>query len=129
VSEDEANEGRRIRTEVLGADYVARSGVVLSHYRRPLMELVTQFGWGSVWSRPGLDRRSRSLVTIAAMAALRQQAELAVPVRGAVRSGVTAEEIQEVLLQISVYCGAPTAAEAFGTAEAVLIEIGALEHP
>jgi 4-carboxymuconolactone decarboxylase len=112
---------------VLGADYVAKSAAAITDFRRPLLDLVTEFGWGSVWSRPGLDRRSRSLITIAAMAALRQQAELAIHVRGAVRSGVTVEEIQEALLQMGVYCGVPTAAEALVTAETVLADIGALD--
>jgi 4-carboxymuconolactone decarboxylase len=125
VSES-AREGHQIRTDVLGADYVAKSASAMTEFRRPLLDLVTEFGWGSVWSRPGLDRRSRSLVTIAAMTALRQQGELAVHVRGAVRAGVTAEEIQEVLLQMGVYCGAPTAAEALATAESVLVELGVL---
>jgi alkylhydroperoxidase/carboxymuconolactone decarboxylase family protein YurZ len=127
MSSESAREGLQIRTEVLGEDYVAKSATAITEFRRPLLELVTEFGWGSVWSRPGLDRRSRSLVTMAAMAALRHQGELAVHVRGAVRAGVTAEEIQEVLLQIGVYCGAPTAAEALGTAETVLVELGALD--
>jgi 4-carboxymuconolactone decarboxylase len=127
VSSDAGQDGQQVRTEVLGADYVAKSAEALTEYRRPLLDLVTKFGWGTVWSRPGLDRRSRSLITIAAMTALRQQAELAVHVRGAVRSGVTAAEIQEVLLHLSVYCGAPAAAEALSTAESVLIEIGALD--
>jgi 4-carboxymuconolactone decarboxylase len=127
MSSDSGRTGLEIRTEVLGADYVAKSATSMTEFRRPLLELVTEFGWGSVWSRPGLDRRSRSLVTIAAMAALRHQGELAVHVRGAVRAGVTAEEIQEVLLQMGVYCGAPTAAEALGTAETVLLELGVLD--
>jgi alkylhydroperoxidase/carboxymuconolactone decarboxylase family protein YurZ len=127
MSSEAARQGLEIRTEVLGAEYVARSATATTEFRRPLLELVTEFGWGSVWSRPGLDRRSRSLVTVAAMAALRHQGELAVHVRGAVGAGVTAEEIQEVLLQMGVYCGAPTAAEALGTAEAVLVELGALD--
>jgi 4-carboxymuconolactone decarboxylase len=127
VSTEAARTGVQVRTDVLGADYVERSTTTISDFRRPLLELVTEYGWGSVWSRPGLDRRSRSLVTIAAMAALRQQAELAVHVRGAVRAGVSAEEIQEVLLQMAVYCGAPTAAEALGTAEIVLTELDALD--
>jgi alkylhydroperoxidase/carboxymuconolactone decarboxylase family protein YurZ len=127
MSSEAARQGLEIRTEVLGAEYVARSATATTEFRRPLLELVTEFGWGSVWSRPGLDRRSRSLVTVAAMAALRHQGELAGHVRGAVGAGVTAEEIQEVLLQMGVYCGAPTAAEALGTAEAVLVELGALD--
>ena len=129
MSSDAAYEGQQVRREVLGDDYVAKSAETLTEYRRPLLDLVTEFGWGSVWPRPGLDRRSRSLVTIAAMTALRQQGELAVHVRGAVRSGVTAAEIQEVLLHLSVYCGAPAAAEALATAESVLVELGALDRP
>jgi alkylhydroperoxidase/carboxymuconolactone decarboxylase family protein YurZ len=125
MTSEAAREGHRTRTEVLGEDYVAKSAAALTEFRRPLLELVTEYGWGSVWTRPGLDRRSRSLVTIAAMAALGHQGELAVHVRGAVRAGVSATEIQEVLLQMGVYCGVPTAAEALATAEAVIEELGA----
>ena len=114
---DAAADGLAVRTEVLGKDYVARSRASVTAYRAPLLDLVTEYGWGSVWTRPGLDRATRSLLTIAAMAATGHQGELGVHVRGALRQGVTPAQIQEALLQIAVYCGAPTAAEAFATAE------------
>ncbi len=124
MSRDAAKEGLDVRSEVLGADYVAQSLDNLTEYRRPLMELVTDYGWGTVWARPGLDRWARSLVTIAATAATGHQGELGVHVRGALRQGVTPAQIREVLLQLAVYCGVPTAAEAFSTVEAVLADTG-----
>jgi alkylhydroperoxidase/carboxymuconolactone decarboxylase family protein YurZ len=107
----------------MGDEYVQRSLQAVSDYRRPLLDLVTEFGWGSVWTRPGLERSTRSLVTIAAMAATGHQDELRVHVRGAIRQGVTPDEIRETLLQIAVYCGAPAAAEAFSTVEVALKEL------
>lgn len=129
MSQDAAAEGLAVRTDILGEDYVARSLETLTEYRRPLMGLVTEYGWGSVWTRPGLDRPTRSLITIAAMTALRHQGELGVHVRGALRQGITPAQIQETLLQMAVYCGAPTAAEAFATVEAVLAELGYSTEP
>jgi 4-carboxymuconolactone decarboxylase len=118
-----AEDGLRVRTEVMGEEYVERSLAAVTEFRRPLLELVTEYGWGAVWGRPGLDRSIRSLVTIAAMAATGHQDELRVHVRGAIRQGVTPEQIQETLLQIAVYCGAPAAAEAFATVEAALVDL------
>lgn len=125
MGEEEAAAGLAVRTEVMGEAYVQRSLQAVTEFRRPLMELVTQYGWGAVWGRPGLSRSSRSLVTIAAMAATGHQDELRLHVRGALRNGVTPEELQETLLQIAVYCGAPTAAEAFATVEAALADLEA----
>ncbi len=124
MSADNATEGLKVRTEVMGEEYVQRSLASVTEFRRPLLELVTAYGWGAVWGRPGLARSSRSLITIAAMAALGHQDELRVHVRGAIRNGVTPLEIQEALLQIAVYCGAAAAAEAFATVESVLVDLG-----
>jgi alkylhydroperoxidase/carboxymuconolactone decarboxylase family protein YurZ len=123
MSVDRAAEGLRVRTEILGDAYVQRSLDAVTDLRRPLMELVTEYGWGSVWTRPGLELPIRSLVTIAAMAATGHQGELGVHVRGALRQGVTVDQIREVLLHIAVYCGAPAAAEAFATVESVIAEL------
>ena len=112
MSPDNAADGLRVRTEVMGQEYVQRSLAAVTDFRRPLLELVTEYGWGAVWGRPGLPLATRSLVTIAAMAATGHQDELRVHVRGALRLGLTAAEIQETLLHIAVYCGAATAAEA-----------------
>lgn len=123
MGEGNAGAGLRVRTEVMGEEYVQRSLQSVSEFRRPLLELVTEYGWGAVWGRPGLSRRTRSLVTVAAMAATGHQGELSIHVRGALRSGVTPDELREVLLQIAVYCGAPTAAEAFATVEEALVDL------
>jgi 4-carboxymuconolactone decarboxylase len=87
-----------------------------------MQELVTEYCWGAVWSRPGLDRRTRSLLNIVMLTALGRSHELALHVRGALTNGVTPEEIQEALLQAAIYCGVPAAMEAQRTAEAVLSE-------
>lgn len=121
--ESRGEQGLHVRTEVMGEEYVQQSLAAVTEFRRPLLDLVTEYGWGAVWGRPALSRRSRSLVTVAAMAATGHQGELRVHVRGALRNGVTPEELQETLLQIAVYCGAPVAAEAFATVESALADL------
>jgi 4-carboxymuconolactone decarboxylase len=113
-------QGMKIRREVLGDAHVDRSLAAVSEFARPVQEYVTSVCWGEIWSRPGLDRRTRSLVNLAMLTALNRNHELAVHVRGAVRNGCSTEEIQEVLLQAAVYCGAPAALESFRVAERVL---------
>ncbi|MCL2393320.1 MAG: carboxymuconolactone decarboxylase family protein [Acidimicrobiaceae bacterium] len=115
--------GERIRREVLGSEHVDRSLAQVSDFSRPVQNLVTEVAWGEVWSRPGLDRRTRSLLNLVMLTALNRQTEFAVHVRGAIRNGVSEQEIQEALLQTAVYCGAPAALEAFRTAERVLKEL------
>ena len=115
--------GLKIRREVVGDAHVDRSLAAASEFARPLQEYVTATAWGQIWSRPGLDRRTRSLLTLAMLTALNRNHELAVHVRGAVTNGCTVEEIQEVLLQTAVYCGAPAALESFRVAERVLNEL------
>ena len=112
--------GLRVRREVLGREHVDRSLAQASEFGRPLQELVTEYCWGAVWARPGLDRRTRSLLNIAMLTALGKSHELGVHVRGALNNGVTPEEIREALLQTAVYCGVPAALEAHRTAERVL---------
>ncbi len=114
--------GLQTRREVLGHEHVDRSLAQASAFSRPMQELVTEYCWGAVWSRPGLDRRTRSLLNIAMLTALGRSHELAIHVRGALRNGVTADEIQETLLQAAIYCGVPAALEAQRTAERVLEE-------
>ena len=125
-STDESYErGLAIRKEVLGEAHVERSLAAVSDFSRPVQELVTRSCWGDVWSRPGLDRRTRSLVNLGMLTAMGRNHELGVHVRGAITNGATVEEIQETLLQTTVYCGAPAALEAFRVAERVLGEIAA----
>ncbi len=114
--------GLALRREVLGDQHVANSLAAATEFTRPIQEYITEACWGDVWTRPGLDRRTRSLVTLAMLTALNRMAELGVHVRGARRNGCTEQEIQEVLLQTAAYCGAPAALEAFRVAEKVLSE-------
>jgi 4-carboxymuconolactone decarboxylase len=123
-SEDDSYQrGLRIRREVLGDAHVDRSLAAVSDFARPVQEYVTATAWGGIWSRPGLDRRTRSLINLAMLTALNRNHELGVHVRGAVTNGCTTEEIQEALLQAAVYCGAPAALESFRVAERVLAEL------
>jgi 4-carboxymuconolactone decarboxylase len=117
--------GLKVRREVLGDAYVDRSLKSGTEFRQPMQELVTEFCWGAVWSRDGLDRKTRSLVNIGMLTALNRSTELAAHVRGAVNNGATKEEIQEVLLQTAVYCGMPAGLESFRVAEKVFGELDA----
>ena len=117
--------GMKVRREVLGDAYVDRSLQGGSEFRKPMQELVTEFCWGAVWDRPGLDRKTRSLVNLGMLSALNRSTELAAHVRGAVNNGASKEEIQEVLLQVSVYCGMPAGLESFRVAEKVFDDLAA----
>lgn len=116
--------GMTIRREVLGDDHVNRSISATSDFSSSIQEYVTEICWGLVWSRPGLDRKTRSLINLAILTSLNRMHEFSVHVRGAIRNGCTIEEIKEVLLQTAAYCGAPAALESFRVAEAVLKEVG-----
>jgi 4-carboxymuconolactone decarboxylase len=122
------DDGMALRREVLGDAHVDRSTAAVSEFAAPLQEWVTASGWGAVWTRPGLDRRTRSLLTLVMLTALGRMHEFAVHVRGAVRNGCTPEEIREALLQSALYCGAPAALESTRVAERVLGEIAAEEE-
>lgn len=124
VNGESYERGLKIRREVLGDAHVDRSLAAVSEFARPVQELVTAHVWGDVWDRPGLDRRTRSLLNLVMLTALNRTHELAVHVRGAVHNGCSTQEIQEALLQTAVYCGAPAALESFRVAERVLREIG-----
>jgi 4-carboxymuconolactone decarboxylase len=119
--------GLETRREVLGRDHVDRSLAQATEFARPLQELVTSYCWGAVWSRPGLERKTRSLLNIVMLTALGRRQELEIHVRGALTNGVTPQEIQEALLQAAIYCGVPAAMDAARTAEAVLREQGVAE--
>ncbi len=117
--------GMQVRRDVLGAEHVERSMANASEFAMPMQELVTEFCWGRVWTRPGLDRRTRSLLNLGMLTALNRMHEFGVHVRGAVNNGCTIDEIREVLLQTAVYCGVPAALESFRVAERVLAELAA----
>jgi 4-carboxymuconolactone decarboxylase len=123
MAESRYETGLKVRTEVLGHDHVARAMDGASMFSRPMQELVIEYCWGTIWSRPGLARRERSLINLAMITALNRPHELAVHVRGAITNGCTVAEIQEVLLQASIYCGVPAGLDAFRIAETVLREI------
>ena len=112
--------GMNVRREVLGDDYVDNALSRATAFSEPLQTLVAENAWGSVWSREALDRRTRSLVTLAMLTALRASTELKTHVRGALRNGCSPEEIQEVLLHATAYCGFPAAIEAFRSAGEVV---------
>jgi 4-carboxymuconolactone decarboxylase len=111
------SDGLRMRRRVMGDDFVDRALGNASEFSRPLQEFITEHAWGSVWQRGGLDLKTRSLVTVAMLAALGRQHELRGHLRGALNNGATEEEVREVLLHLAVYGGVPLAAEAFRTAE------------
>lgn len=117
--------GMKLRRESLGNSHVDASLAAASEFTRPIQDYVTETCWGDIWSRPGLDRRTRSLVNLAMLTALNRPHEFAVHVRGAIRNGCTEAEIQEVLLQTAAYCGAPAALESFRVADRVLTELRA----
>ncbi len=117
-------EGLAVRREVLGREYVDQALESADDFNQPMQELVTEYCWGSVWTRPGLDRRTRSLVNLAMMTALNRPHELKLHLRGALNNGCTEEEIREVLLQTAIYCGVPAAIDSFRTARDVLGERG-----
>lgn len=114
------DEGMRVRREVLGDEHVDRAVANADAFTADFQDFITRYAWGEVWTRPGLDRRARSCVTLAVLAALGHEHELAMHVRAALRNGVTAEEIKEVLLQVGVYAGVPAANRAFAVAQPIL---------
>jgi 4-carboxymuconolactone decarboxylase len=118
--------GLKIRYEVAGASYVdAALAGGSSEFSRPMQELVTEACWGSVWSRPGLERKQRSLLNIAMLCALNRGPELAAHVRGAINNGASEVEVRETILQAAIYCGMPAGIEGFKIAEKVMVEIKA----
>lgn len=119
------DQGLTTRREVLGAAHVDASIAGADDFSRPMQELVTQYCWGDIWNRPGLDRRTRSLLNLAMLTALNRPHELKLHVRGALNNGVTREEIREVFLQAAVYCGVPAGIDAFRQAREVFKDVDA----
>jgi 3-oxoadipate enol-lactonase/4-carboxymuconolactone decarboxylase len=116
------DDGMAVRREVLGAEHVDRATANATELTRDFQELITEYAWGTIWTRPGLDRRSRSLITLTALVARGHHEELALHLRAARRNGLTVDEIKETLLQTAIYCGVPDANTAFRIAQAVLEE-------
>jgi 4-carboxymuconolactone decarboxylase len=116
-------QGMRVRREVLGDEHVDRAAALTTELTAPFQDLITRYAWGEIWSRPGLSRAERSMITLTALAALRQEEELAMHVRAAIRNGLTTAQITEVLLQVAIYAGVPAANRAFAVAQEVLAEL------
>jgi 4-carboxymuconolactone decarboxylase len=116
------DDGIRVRREVLGDAHVDRAEARTTDFTRDFQELITRYAWGEIWTRPGLDRRTRSCITLTALVANGQLEELALHVRAARRNGLSEDEIKEVLLQCAIYCGVPAANAAFAAAQRALEE-------
>ena len=122
MSDDPYEEGMRVRREVLGDEHVDRAIESTTEFTAAFQEFITRNAWGAVWTREGLDRRTRSAITLAVLTALGQEQELAMHVRAARTNGLTPEEISEVLLHTAVYAGVPASNAAFAVAQRVLAE-------
>ena len=120
MQDDQYHRGLQTRREVMGDPFVDRALAGTTPFTQPIQDHISRAAWGDVWQRPGLDRKTRSLVTVAMLTALGKQHELKGHVRGALNNGAMSAEIQEVLLHASIYCGLPAAVEAFRTAAEVI---------
>lgn len=121
---ERAAQGMAVRREVLGDAHVDRAVAGTTAFTGDFQDFITRYAWGEIWSRPGLSRAERSMITLTALVVLRQDAELALHLRGALRNGLTAEQIAEVFLHVSIYAGVPAVNRAFAVAQQVLAEAG-----
>jgi 4-carboxymuconolactone decarboxylase len=124
VSDERYEAGMKVRREVLGDEHVDRAVVRTTDFSKPFQDYITEAAWGSIWTRDGLDRKTRSCITLATLTALHCHDELAMHVRAAIRNGLTAAEIREVLMHAGVYAGVPAANTAMGIAQRTLAELG-----
>lgn len=122
MTDDTYQEGLSIRREVLGDEHVNRALDRATPFTQPFQEFITRHAWGAVWTRPGLDRRMRSAITVAVLTALGREHELELHLRGAIRNGLTPQELAEILIHTAVYAGVPAANAAFAIAQRVLDE-------
>jgi 4-carboxymuconolactone decarboxylase len=122
MADDSYQRGMKVRREVLGDEHVDAAIERTSDFTADFQDLITRYAWGEIWTRPGLDRRTRSAMTMTALIALGRFDELGLHVRAALRNGLSEDEIKEVLLQSAVYCGVPAANSAFAVAQGVLEE-------
>lgn len=120
---DAFRRGLRTRRDVLGDAYVDKSLDSATDYSFPMQELITEYCWNAIWNRPGLDRRSRSLLNLGMIAALGRKKELKLHIRGALNNGLTREELREAFMQVAVYCGVPAGLDSFNVAQEVLAEV------
>ncbi|MGE4427459.1 MAG: carboxymuconolactone decarboxylase family protein [Solirubrobacteraceae bacterium] len=126
MSPEYDEQGLQTRSEVLGADHVQRALDGATPFTEPFQEFITRYAWGDVWSRPGIDRRMRSVVTLTALVSLKAEGEIPMHVRAALRHGLTPEEISEVILHTAIYAGLPAANAAFKIAQDTLRDEGLL---
>ncbi len=124
MNRDAFEKGLKTRREVLGAEYVDQSIRNADSFNLPLQELVTEYCWNEIWNRPGLDRKTRSIVNLAMLTALNRPHELKLHVKGAINNGLSKDEIAEIFLQSAIYCGVPAAIDSFRTAKDVFKEMG-----
>jgi 4-carboxymuconolactone decarboxylase len=117
------DKGMAVRREVLGAEHVDKAMATATDFNRTMQEFVTEYCWGAVWTRPGLPRKTRSMLNLAMLTALNRPHEIKLHVKGALNNGISREEISEIFLQAGVYCGVPAAIDAFRTAKEVFDEI------
>lgn len=122
MNKERFERGLEVRKKVLGEEYVNESLARATDFSRPMQEFVTEYCWGEIWTRPGLDRKTRSMLNLAMLTALNRPHEIKLHVRGALNNGVTKEEIREVFLQTAVYCGVPAAIDSFRIAQEVFAE-------
>lgn len=123
MNEELYEKGLAVRREVLGAEYVDNAIKNADEFNQAIQELVTQYCWGEIWTRPKLDRRTRSIINLSMLTALNRPHEMKLHVRGAINNGLTKEEISEILLQTAIYCGVPAAIDSFRVAKEVFKEM------
>jgi 4-carboxymuconolactone decarboxylase len=116
--------GLAIRRSTLGAEFVDKAIATADDFNRPLQEIVTQYCWGEIWGRPGLEKKTRSLLNLAMLSALNRPHEVKMHIKGAINNGVTKDEIKEVFLQVAIYCGVPAGVDSFRIAKEVFTEMG-----
>jgi 4-carboxymuconolactone decarboxylase len=123
MDKDTFNRGLEIRKDVLGKEFVEKAFATADDFNRPMQEMVTEYCWGYVWGREQLDRRTRSLLNLAMISALNRPHELRLHIAGALKNGVTREEIREVFMQVAIYCGVPAGVDSFRQAREVFAEL------
>ena len=123
MSKEVFERGLEIRKSVLGSDYVEKSFASADDFNRPMQELVTEYCWGAIWGREGLPKKTRSLINLAMISALNRPHELKIHVKGALKNGVTKDEIREVFLQVAIYCGVPAGVDSFRIAREAFAEV------
>jgi 4-carboxymuconolactone decarboxylase len=124
VEKEMFEKGLAIRRQVLGSEYVDNALKTADDFNMPLQELVTTYCWGEIWGRPGLDKKTRSMLNLAMISALNRPHEVKAHVRGAINNGLTKQDIQEVFLQVAIYCGVPAAVDSFRIARETFKEMG-----